>query len=284
MPSDSQRGAPAFDRADRRLTAAILHEMDAEIVALQEVHDLTTLDHFHDAYLAETGLAPYPFRVCQPGNDGMGRNLALLARHAPQTLESHATLLPGDLGLPPARGQPPDRPLFCRDCLAARFGPLTLYICHFKAPYPDLRAAWAFRRMEARGLRRLIESRHDSPSEAYWLILGDLNEPDSRAPLPHQAIAPLLDGFALDLLERRPRGERWSYHEATRNLYSRPDVLLASPALARLCPEARPRLIREGMSRAARRYPGPRLHGVGRHRPHASDHAAVMIDLPGLSI
>ncbi|RYH07428.1 endonuclease/exonuclease/phosphatase family protein [Tropicimonas sp. IMCC6043] len=271
-----------IDRADRRLTAAILHEIDADIVALQEVHDRETLDFFHDTYLTATGLAPYPHRFCIPGNDGMGRNIALLSRLAPERLTSHASLRPADLGLSPAPGQPPDRPVFCRDCVEAVFASLTLYLSHFKAPYPDRAAASAFRRTEALATRRLVERRFADPASAAWLILGDLNEPDARVPKPEQSIAPLVDGFAVDLLERRPQGQRWSYHEARRGLYSRPDALLASPALAERFPDAVPRLIREGMSQAAGRYPGPRLHGVGRHRPHASDHAAIMVDFVGL--
>jgi len=40
--------------------------------------------------------------------------------------------------------------------------------------------------------------------------------------------------------------------------------------------------VREGLGRESARYRGPRLAGVGTHRPHASDHAALAIDLEGL--
>ncbi|WP_068119549.1 endonuclease/exonuclease/phosphatase family protein [Tropicimonas marinistellae] len=279
VPSDNTASAPGLDMADRRLTAAVLHDMDADVVALQEVHDQETLDHFHDRFLVRTGLRPYPHRICLPGNDGMGRNIALLSRIMPTTVKSHAALRPEDLGLSPAAGQPPYRPLFCRDCVQADVEGLTLFHCHFKAPYPDADATFALRRTEALGLRRLIERGFQDPLAAHWLILGDLNEPDARVPLAEKAIAPLLDGFAVDLLERRPQGQRWSYHEIRRDVYSRPDSILCSPALAVANPNAIPRLLREGLSREAEAYPGPRLHGVGEHRPHASDHAAIMIDL-----
>jgi hypothetical protein len=279
VPGDNDAVAPSFDLADRRLTAAVLHDMNANVVALQEVHDQATLDYFHDRLLMRTGLAPYAHRTCLPGNDGKGRNLALLSRIAPVSIRSHAALRPADLDLPPAADQPAERPLFCRDCLEVDLPGLTLYICHFKAPYPDAAAAFPTRRTEALGLRALIERRFASPQEAMWLILGDLNEPDARAPLADKAIAPLLNDFAVDLLERRPQGQRWSYYETQHDTYSRPDALLASPALAAAYPHAMPRLVREGMGREAEAYPGPRLHGVGTHRPHASDHAAIVVDL-----
>ncbi len=278
LSPDSPFGALAFDRADRRLTGAVLHDMNADVVALQEVHDLATLDYFHDRFLVRTGLAPYPVRVCLPGNDGMGRNLALLSRFVPTSIESHAKLVPADLGLAPACGQPASRPVFCRDCLIVRLGRLTLFLCHFKAPHPDTQETHDFRRTEAKAVRRLIERRFVAPADALWLVLGDLNELSPRVPSDKQDIGPLRAPFAVDLLERRPQGQRWSYHEPRLRLYSRPDSMLASPALASAWPTATPRLVREGMGTEAGLYPGPRLHGVGRHRPHASDHAAVMVD------
>lgn len=282
VPADIDPEARKFDTADRRLTAAVLHDMNADVVALQEVHDQTTLDHFHDRFLVRTGLAPYPHRICLPGNDAMGRNLALLSRIAPGGVASHAGVKPAELGVAPPPGTSPDRPLFCRDCLVVELRGLSLFLCHFKAPYPDAASTLPARRAEAEGVRRLIERRFPDPATALWLVLGDLNEPSARVPHHQQAIAPLLGGFSVDLLERRPQGMRWSYHEPVRGTYSRPDALLASPALAVRFPTAYPRLVREGMARGADLYPGPRLHGVGDRRPHASDHAAIMVDFPGL--
>ena len=63
---------------------------------------------------------------------------------------------------------------------------------------------------------------------------------------------------------------------------SRPDGMIAAPALAHRWPDATPRVLREGMSREVGPLRVPRLDQVGWHRPHASDHAALYIDLPGL--
>jgi len=43
-----------------------------------------------------------------------------------------------------------------------------------------------------------------------------------------------------------------------------------------------PWVVREGLSLEAGRRAGERLPEVGDHRPHASDHAALVVDLPGL--
>ena len=282
VPEDTGDDAAALDPFDRRLTAQVLHRADADIVALQEVFDQATLDHFHDHYLRPTGAAPYPERHCLPGNDGRGLDLAVMSRVPLTAITSHADATPQDLGIVPPDDVVPDRPVFRRDCLVVETGALTLFITHLKAPYPDAGAVWPVRRAEALALRALIARRFDDPAQALWMILGDLNEP-AQEPRESRAIAPLQAPFTADLLERVPAGERLSWYEPHARLYGRPDAMLASPALARRCAGARPRIIRAGMGTEAARHAAPRLPGVGRHRPHASDHAAVVIDLPDLS-
>lgn len=282
LGADGGTAARALDVADRRLTATVIADTRADLVCMQEVFDRATLDHFHDEYLLPTGARPWPHRVCLPGNDGRGRDLAVLSRRPLDDVESHADLMPGDLGLSVPAGVNTDIPIFRRDCLVFRAGQITFFLCHFKAPYPDPDVAWKVRRLEAQAVRKLIEARFGAAhGQALWLVLGDLNEP-ARAPSGGRAIAPLIGDFSVDLLERLPRAERWSYHLAEERLYSRPDALLASPALARRWPDAVPAILREGMGAEATRVRGGRLPGVGRHRPHASDHAALVVAFDGL--
>jgi endonuclease/exonuclease/phosphatase family metal-dependent hydrolase len=280
MPQDSDAQGLALDLADRRLTAAVLAQADADVVCLQEVFDGETLDFFHDRLLRQTGARDWPHRVCLPGNDGGSRNLALISRRPLEDVTSHAALMPADLGLAEHPGARADRPVFCRDCLAARVGSITLFACHFKAPWPDAETAWQQRRLEAIAVRRLVEERFAGDPGALWLILGDLNEP-AVEPSRERAIAPLFDGFGVDLVARIPQPDRWTWLAPDGHTYGRPDALIASPALAARWPDARPRALREGLGEEARRHAGPRLEDVGRHRPHASDHALLLIDLPG---
>lgn len=290
MPGDDTPEARALDLADRRLTAKVLARSDADIVCLQEVFDRATLDFFHDHLLRHEGAAPWPFRLCLPGNDGGGRDLAVLSRRPLEHVVSHARLMPDELGLAAHPGARPFRPVFCRDCLMFRVGGLDLVLCHFKAPAVpgDDRAGpdpvWAQRRLEALAVRRLIEARHGpgaGAATAPWLLLGDLNEP--LAPTGEErAIAPLLPPFSIDLVARMPAGERWTWATPDSTEYARPDAMLASPALAARFAHAVPQALREGLGGKVARHDGPRLEGVGEHRPHASDHAALMIDLPGL--
>lgn len=272
----------ALDMIDRRLTAELLNEIDADVVALQEVFDLATLDHFHRNYLLPTGARPYGERICIPGNDGRGLDVALLSRRNLDATRSHAALTLADVNIDAPQDVDPDLPVFRRDCLMVTIGQLTLFVCHFKSPYPDSAAAWTTRRLEALATRRLVERYFEKPEEGLWLILGDLNEPDVSDGSRQRAIAPLEMGFTIDLMKRLPARDRWTYHDPHSGLYHCPDKILASPKLANQWPSAEPVVVRKGLGCETLRFRGPRLSGVGRHRPHASDHAAVTIEFPGL--
>lgn len=271
-----------LDVIDRRLTGELLKQVDADVVALQEVFDLDSLNHFHEQFFLPTGAQPYSQRICLPGNDGRGLDVALLSRRHVDAIQSHASLTLADVDIDPLPGVDPALPVFRRDCLMVTIGPLTLFVCHFKSAYPDATKAWTTRRLEALATRRLIERRFQDPAQSLWLVLGDLNEPDFPVTGHQRAIAPLETGFAIDLMQRLPEKQRWTYYDPHSGLYHCPDALLASPALAERWPNAEPFVVRTGLGEETSRFHGPRLGGVGEHRPHASDHAAVAVDFKGL--
>jgi endonuclease/exonuclease/phosphatase family metal-dependent hydrolase len=273
---------PALDVIDRRLTAEVIHAIAADVIALQEVYDQATLDHFHDAILMPTGAAPYPYRHCLPGNDGRGRNVAVMSRCRPVRVVSHADATAADLGLSDVPAGLRSGPLFRRDCLEVELTGLTLFICHFKAPYPDRTKAWAVREAEARGVRRIIERRFATPAEAWWMVLGDLNDTATGTEPGRSAIRALTEEFAVDLLARLDEGAGWTYCYPDSQRRWRPDAMLASPALARALPGVRPEIFRAGMDPDAAAAEDRRFRAVTSTRPHASDHAAIYVDFPGL--
>ncbi len=272
-----------LDLMDRRLTAEVLARIDADIVCLQEVFDQATLDHFHDAFLCRAGAAPYPYRYCLPGNDGHGLDVALLARDKPKHVQSHAGARARDLGL-----QDPDDllkggPVFRRDCLEVVFSDLALFVCHLKAPYPDVERATAIRALEIQAIRRVIEQALPAPVAAFWMILGDLNTAAGIGPAADRDLAPLLEGFSVDLMERIPDGAGWTYRLPDTGEVCSPDAMLSSPALARLAASSVPQIERGGMGRYSTSKAGCESVPGGQTRPKASDHAAIWIDLPDLS-
>ena len=269
---------PALDRMDRKLTAQVLRRMNADVVALQEVFDQKTLDHFHDHFLAKPGYAPYPVRKCLPGNDGRGLNVAVMSRDTPLRVITHAHETDETLGLTNIPPGMTGRRIFRRDCLEVVFRRLTLFVCHFKAPYPDVERARAIRDLEARALRKIIETRFQHPEREAWLILGDLNEPAPTS--ESSALRDLTEGFAVDLMSRV--ADDWTYIEPDHNEHVRPDGILASPHLAQRFPDTVPEIIRAGLSPETARAAARRLADVNTPRPHASDHAAICVDFPGI--
>ena len=276
--ADGERSV-ALSIADRRETANVIASVDADVVLLQEVFDLTTLDHFHDTFLLETGTKPYPFRYCLPGNDGHGLNVAALSRGRPRNVVSHARLTGGDLGLSDLPRALHDQPVFRRDCLELDFETVCLFACHLKAPYPDEKQGYVVREAEARAVRKIVEARFPESDAAQWMILGDLNEPAANSASGKSALSSLQNGFSIDLFDRIAPDDAWTYEVPETGLRSHPDRILVSPRLAEEYPDVSPRIVRFGMGRhggiagsKARENPPP----------HASDHALVCADFPGL--
>ncbi|MEQ1490345.1 MAG: endonuclease/exonuclease/phosphatase family protein [Terricaulis sp.] len=258
----------AEDGRDRLLTARLMADANADVIALQEVFDQRTLDAFHDQHLAPLG-CHYPYRVCVPGNDGQ-RHVAFMSRTPLAEVTSHAALTYADIELEPPAGVCSSDRVFRRDCLIAITHGVLLLNVHFKAPVDA--ESLAVVQFEAQAVRKIIERRFANSAAAAWLVLGDVNVNDVTGV---DAIGALTDGFASDLALQRPAADRWTYFHAGYGSYARPDRMLASPALAQQCRSFEVR--REGMSIAA--DTGKRLAGVGEVRPRASDHAMLLATL-----
>ncbi|PWJ19349.1 Exonuclease III [Jannaschia seohaensis] len=268
-------------RADRVETAKVIASAQADILALQEVFDLAALDFFHDRFLLAAGLPGYPHRYCFKGNDGRGLNVAAMSRQQPVSTTSHAELTGADLGLADLPADLHDRPIFRRDCLQLEFGSVTLFVCHFKAPYPDAAKARLVREAEARSVRKIVEARFADPMSERWIILGDFNEPARADVMSRSALQPLKSNFAVDLLDRLTPGTDWTYDMPDKHLHSRPDRIFVSPRLAEEYPDVRPHIIRSGMQPVRQISPNFQPFWLD-SGPHASDHALVYADFPGL--
>jgi endonuclease/exonuclease/phosphatase family metal-dependent hydrolase len=270
------------DIADRILTAEVIANAQADVLALQEVFDTKSLDFFHDRFLLQAGSRPYPARICLPGNDGRGLDVAVLSKRQPVHIKSHADMSGRDFGLTNLPEDLRDCPLLRRDCLQVEFETFTLFVCHFKAPYPDVQKAQIVREAEARAVRKIIERSFPAPKDKRWMIVGDFNEPSWGHGSDPSALAPLKQGFSVDLLDSLPRGNDWTFEVPDTHIHSRPDRIFLSPRLAREYPEVIPHIVRTGMTRCLTE-PGTLSSGDAQQaQSHASDHALVYADFPGL--
>ena len=267
--------------ADRVETARVIASARPDVLALQEVFDLAALDFFHDRFLLGAGSLSYPYRYCLEGNDGRGLNVAVLSRLEPVSVKSHAGMTGRDLGLSDLPANLRDHPIFRRDCLELELDTVTLFVCHFKAPYPDIEKAQVVRHAEARAVRKIVEARFGDPSPERWIVLGDFNEPTGAEDTIRSALEPLKTDFAVDLLDRLAPGTDWTYEVPETHRHSRPDRIFVSPRLAQEYPDVHPEIVRSGMA-TVRHIPVDAPPSGPDSGPHASDHALVYADFPGL--
>ena len=204
-----------------------------------------------------------------------------MAQRQPIHARSHAKLRGADLGLTDLPGDLRDHPIFRRDCLELEFSTVSLFVCHFKAPYPDVAKAQIVREAEARAVRKIVEERFADPARERWIILGDFNEPARADATSQSSLEPLKSGFAIDLLDRLAPGTDWTYEMPDTHLHSRPDRIFVSPRIAEEYPDVSPQIIRSGMDAARPASADHWAHG-SQSDPHASDHALVYADFPGL--
>ena len=156
---------------------------------------------------------------------------------------------------------------------------------------------------ETKAIRHIIEARfgNEHAQDKRWIICGDMNDYRERLVItgdrysgfqfqPVQETESSLDvflsdGFAENVVERRPELDRWTlYH--TRGPQERHlcqlDYILLSPALARSNSNAMPDIIRQGQPHRTPFPPGQAVElypRVGWDRPKASDHCPVAISL-----
>lgn len=251
---DAERARMIASTDDMRQHSALaIADAGADIVCLQEVENLDTLDAFEHGYLYKMIGRGYRQKVWREGNDKRGIDVALMARRetaAGVPIEigdviSHKRLSYGEAGLfehaLPRRIDHPNERVFRRDLLEVRLtvgdAPLSVFVTHFKAMGGArdgedgeriVGRDWTMpiRVAEARAMRAIIED----GGAANWAICGDLNDYARRIVVtgargreafepvddPSPAIDVLTgDGFAVSPVDRLDPLDRWTlYHTA----------------------------------------------------------------------
>lgn len=309
----------------RQLTALAIAETRADILCLQEVDNLKALNAFEYGYLFKMVGEGYRNKYLIEGNDGRGIDVAVMVREKTRdgapieviNVKSHAQLTYNDFHLyDPVLGElgiDPHDKIFKRDCLELdlRIGgkQLSLFVTHLKSMtgsrngFDGRTSSLPVRQAEARAIRRIINDKYGAhrSGDMRWLICGDFNDYRERIVIngdqwqgytftPAREVVSALDellddGFAVNLVERRPQLDRWTlYH--TRGPDERHlcqlDYILASPALAAANEQAVPQIIRQGQPFRTVFPPGQnvdRFPRIGWDRPKSSDHCPVAVTL-----
>ena len=303
----------AQDDDKRQHTALAIGELEADVVALQEVDSHGALERFLSAYYAKLGEERYRHVVTHEGNDPRGIDVAVMA-HAdwPLYTRSHADLTPAwvddtETGqalldvYPKAKTQARQlkrKRVFRRDCLEVELAKaeVSLFNCHFKSMSGGREKSLGMRQLEAITVREIITRKFADPAAALWCVVGDLNDyrqvikvrrrKDSAGRWLEEVetedesgIDPLIaDEFGVNLVHLIPEAERWTHFYASDRHKTQLDYIIASPALAQKV-KGTPQIVRRGMPH---RVPNTddikRFPRVGWDRPKASDHCPVVVE------
>lgn len=246
---EAARAIAETDDTRQHCALAIAHAR-ADIVCMQEVDSIESLNAFEYGYLFKMVGAGYRHKYMSSGNDTRGIDVGIMLREETadgQPIEfvrmtSHAHVTFEDFGLFNAElealGEKSYERIFRRDCLEIdlKIGglPLTIYLVHLKSmgsPRNGMSgrdASMPVRVAEAKAIRTIIEDRFgkDKAANRRWIICGDFNDYRERIVIggdmfegftfdpvkEEQSCLDVLlaDGFSENLVERRPEMDRWT--------------------------------------------------------------------------
>ncbi|MDG2206857.1 MAG: endonuclease/exonuclease/phosphatase family protein [Pirellulales bacterium] len=209
-------------RDDLELLAQSIHQIDADVLVLQEVENRGYLELFNRALLNDLG---YEHVVLTEGNDRRGIDVAVLSRVPVGSVTSYR-----HLRFPDTSGKEMS---FHRDLLHTRLKPekglpIDVFAVHLKSQYGGKKSD-ARRTGEARAIREVLDDLFSNDPKARIIICGDFNdkiESDTLQTVIGKGKTKLVSFF-----DDVPEKERITYNkEPYRSMI---DFILASPAMAK---------------------------------------------------
>jgi len=267
-----------LDEDEKLITAKAISEVNADVIALMEIENITILDRFTSKYMKDLG---YKESLLIDSHDPRGIDVALLSKYPIISAKSHRNDHTAVL-----KSSWPW--LFSRDCLEVVVDvdgkSLTLYVNHFKSMLDtkaknseEARANTKPKRLEqAKKVVEIVDSQwKDKNYNGNFAVLGDLNDyPGEGTSLDILLKHPGL----VNVVERLPADEQWTHFYAKAKEYKQLDYIFLSKSLAEKNP-GKPEIMRKGLAKKAVKYTGPRFDEVGDVKPVASDHAAIYMDI-----
>lgn len=174
-PYRADETAPPKPRDELERLAATIRELDADLLALQEVESRDYLERFVEVLLPDMGYEVVHFE----GNDLRGIDVSLLSRFAIERVGSHRhRTFAGPDGLQ----------RFHRDLLVAtvqppRGGAFEMWIVHLKSNADGRDRSEPIRLAEANEVRALLDRRLEEDPLARIVLCGDFNDTESSATL-----------------------------------------------------------------------------------------------------
>ncbi|WP_321421758.1 endonuclease/exonuclease/phosphatase family protein [uncultured Methanobacterium sp.] len=266
-----------LDEDEKKITAEVISDVNADVIALMEVENITILDRFTSKYMKNVG---YTESILIDSHDPRGIDVGLLSKHPIISVRTHRNDHSSVISQWPW--------LFSRDCLEVVIDVdgklLKLYVNHFKSMLDtkaknsdEARANTKPKRVEqAKKVVEIVDSEwKDKNYQGNFAVLGDLNDfPDKETSLESLLNHPGL----VNVVGRLPADEQWTHFYAKAKEYTQLDYIFLSKSLADKN-QGKPEIMRKGIAKKAVNYTGPRFDEVGDVKPVASDHAAVYMDI-----
>lgn len=176
-PYRDDEGTRVKPRAELERLAASIRQLNADVLAVEEVENRDYLERFVNVLLPDMG---YRHVVLFEGNDGRGIDVGLLSRIPVGEVVSHR-----HLAFPGADGAPQR---FNRDVLSVTLEPsgaaaVEVWVVHLKSNAGGRETAEPIRLAEAKQLRRMLDAELAANPAAPLLVLGDFNDTPRSATL-----------------------------------------------------------------------------------------------------
>jgi len=266
---------------DRFLTARVIKDTKADIIALQEVENLDTLKNF----CSQNNLSKmYPYKLLIDGNDRRLIDVAVLSKVPIESIVTHQFLKSPKGGF-----------LFSRDCLELEFlfegRPFYLFINHLKSMFDRTdpvngRPITAPKRIaQVDGIINILETKFGKKlNKTAFAIVGDFND----YPSADSSLAKLLNWKAVkNMVTNMPANAQWTHFWNNNKLtdtekYKQLDYIWLSKALVNKNKNVVPVINRKGLTKKAKnaligkRY--PEIEST-KEDIAASDHCSVAVTI-----
>ncbi|MEM7314447.1 MAG: endonuclease/exonuclease/phosphatase family protein, partial [Planctomycetota bacterium] len=220
-PYHNDENTPAKPRDELKNLASTIRELNADVIALQEVESRGYLEKFGNSMLGDMG---YMHIVHYEGNDGRGIDCSLLSRIPVGAVTSHRHRV-----FPATDGgvQRLNRDLLCIELMPENGSPFEIWNVHLKSNSGGKEVNLPIRLGECREIHRILKKRLEEDPNVALILCGDFNDTfDSPTLKTIIGDPPLLTTF----FESIPEAERVTYNkEPYRSMI---DFMLCSPAMA----------------------------------------------------
>ena len=213
---------------EKRALRSILKQVDADVVAFQEIGERPFLNELWMDLNVTKGPV-YPHAIWMPAGDAEEvRHLALFSKIPVNSIRMHHDIEYPYFG---------DRKTPDRGVLEVTFDSngtkWKLFNLHLKSKWTERKddpEAKIRREREARAIRDSLRKSNPPEMNSHYLVVGDFNDHRNSAPL--RRFLQVNDTVLTSMIPcEDSRGHRWTQHWAKADSYSRFDYILATPPM-----------------------------------------------------